>query len=262
MLPGALHPAFQLYHTTGVHLHIHHLCSVAAAAANAPGQRTHCAQHPHQRGRGHKGARRLRPPSGRHQHHRMKRQHQVHPSQQFVQIAPDVVRKALPQRDDQHGREEPHRPLAHVFRQVAEGVEPPVRARPPHRAAHQRDQQVFGQLRAVMQQRQHDGPNARPLVQAVDLVHAAKRPLQPHRAQRQHHDERHQRPGPQPGEQQDLVAPPPDIHGRVLPRHRHRPQQHRQRQRASQNLLHHRPCICFMRLLTIALGDEGRLNPT
>ena len=23
---------------------------------------------------------------------------------------------------------------------------------------------------------------------------------------------------PQPGEQQDLVAPPPDIHGRVLPR--------------------------------------------
>ena len=48
-------------------------------------------------------------------------------------------------------------------------------------------------------------PMPRPLVQPVDLVHAAKRPFQPHRAQRQHHDERHQRPGPQPGEQQDLV---------------------------------------------------------
>ena len=110
---------------------------------HAPGQRTHCAQHPHQRGRPLQ--RRLQaaptrraapaPPHGN-------ASTRYTTSQQFVQIAPDVVRKPLPQRDDQHGREEPHRPLAHVFRQVAEGVEPPVRARP-HRAAHQRDQQVF-----------------------------------------------------------------------------------------------------------------------
>ena len=184
---------------------------MAAAAPDGPGQRAHGAQHTHQRAQAHQHARRLRPPGGRRQHHGMEGQHQVHHGQQLVQIAPHVVREPLPQRDDQHGREKPHGPFPHLLGQVAEGIEPPVCARRAHRAAHPGRQQAARQLQPVVQQPEHDGPDARPLVQAVALVQAVQWLFEPCGAHRQHHDQRHQRPGRHPGEQDQLVAPPPDI---------------------------------------------------
>ena len=248
MLPatGGADLAGHFQHPSPLGRHAHHTGRMAAAAPDGPGQRAHCAQHPHQRAQAHQHTRRLLPPSGRREHHSMEGQHQVHHGQQLVQVAPHVVRKPLPQRDDQHGREEPHGPFPHLLGQVAEGVQPPIRARRAHRAAYPVSQQAARQLQPVVQQRQHNRADTRPLVQAVALVQATERLFQPRGPHGQHHDQRHQRPGCHPGEQDQLVTPPPDIAPRGRCRLGHdqsqHPHAHGHRQSAPQNLLpHHQP---------------------
>ncbi|GEM_PF-4047565 len=201
------------------------VAGVAACAADPAGQRPHGGQAAQRQQRAHQQAQRERPEGQRHQRHGMQRERQKHQRHGAVQEAPRLVgQQPGQQRDGHHGQQQVKSHLAQVLGK-APGVGEPgqngVACRPAG-AAPQALDPVAGFIGAPVQDGRQRRTDARPLVQAVDLVHAAQRTLQPGQAQRQHHGQCHQADAPQAREIQRLLAQLPPASGCPLCIHKGR----------------------------------------
>ncbi|MNE41914.1 hypothetical protein D3C80_1360150 [compost metagenome] len=108
---------------------------VGAPPADPAAQRQQCADRTDRCAQRHQPTDRLRPVSGRRQHHGMEGQQHVHQRQDLMHVAPDVIWEALPEGDHQHGAEQPHRPFAEVLGGTAKHLEEGFHAGPLHRLA-------------------------------------------------------------------------------------------------------------------------------
>ncbi|MCY1239515.1 hypothetical protein D9M72_523110 [compost metagenome] len=144
----------------------------------------------------------------------MESQHQVDHRQRLVNVAPQVVREALPEGDDQHRRKQPGGPFTQFLRRVAEDIEEGLHPRALGRLGDDLRKKRPGQFHQVVQQAQGDGQDARPLVRQVHAVQPVERTLQPGRSHRQQHDQGHQGECRHASEQDGLLAQHPDIQGR------------------------------------------------
>ena len=124
----------------------------------------------------------------------MESQQQVDHRHRAVQEAPRAIGKTLPQRDRQQHQQDVETPFTEILGQVLHAVEQAggLFLRQATGATDGRFEDVVGHLDQPVHDRETAAQDARPLVRAINAVHAAERRFQPGRARRQVHRQRHQ----------------------------------------------------------------------